>query len=191
MRVSEFEAYRAQVKAALSSVDADAVRMLSAWLAEVRAQGGCVFVAGNGGSAATASHFATDLGKGASYGFTERFRAIALTDNVPLITAYANDVGYEVVFAEQLRSLGRPGDVLVVITGSGNSPNILAAVETARELGVRTVSLTGFAGGRAAGLSDCNVNVASDHMGVIEDVHMSICHAVAFDFMEQAAHSLH
>ena len=109
----------------------------------------------NGGSAATASHRANDLGKGASYGRQgPRFRVIALTDNVPWITALANDVGYEVIFAEQLRNLGQPGDVLLAISGSGNSPNILAAVGVAKEIGMEVIGWTGFGGGELAEAAD-------------------------------------
>ena len=177
-----------------SAIDAVDLSQVQAWidrLAVARSEGSTVFVCGNGGSAATASHFATDLGKGASYGQPERFRVVALTDSVPTITAYANDVGYEVVFAEQLRGLGKPRDVLVTISGSGTSPNIIRAIEAARDLQLDVISLTGFAGGESGPISDIHVNVPSDHMGRIEDVHMALCHVAAFAFISPDQHTTH
>lgn len=184
----KFRNYRAAVSEALATVDEDAIATMMTWLEQARSQRASIFICGNGGSAATASHFATDLGKGASLGFPTRFRAVALTDNVPLISAYANDIGYQIIFAEQLKSLARPGDVLVVLSGSGNSPNILEALEAAREVPCRSIALTGFDGGRAFEFADLNIVVRSDHMGVIEDAHMSICHSVSFSFMEAWQH---
>jgi len=183
--------YFSQLTSAIEGVDKSDV---SAWidrLARARSEGATIFVCGNGGSAATASHFATDIGKGASYGRDRRFRIIALTDSMSTITAYANDVGYEVVFAEQLRNLAQPGDVLVTISGSGTSPNIIRAVEAAQGIGLDVVSLTGFQGGVSGPMSDIHINVPSDHMGRIEDVHMALCHAAAFFFMENDDHTAH
>ena len=105
---------------------------------------------------------------------------IALTDNVPWIMALANDVGYDVVFAEQLRNLGQPGDVLLAISGPGNSPNILAAVRIAREIGMEVIVWTGFGGGELAGVAD------SHHMGRVEDVHTILMHLVCYYFLEEA-----
>jgi D-sedoheptulose 7-phosphate isomerase len=183
--------YLSELTAAIQAVDNDAV---SAWinrLTQARSEGATIFVAGNGGSAATASHFATDIGKGASYGKPQRFRVVALTDSMSTITAYANDVGFDVVFAEQLRNLGKPGDVLVTISGSGSSPNIIAVIEAAKELGMDVIALTGFQGGTSGPMADIHVNVPSDHMGRIEDVHMALCHTVAFSFMESDEHTQH
>lgn len=185
------DSYLQQLTAAIEAVDNDAVTAWIDRLARARAEGATVFVAGNGGSAATASHFATDIGKGASYGKPERFRAIALTDSMSTITAYANDVGFEVVFAEQLRNLGKPGDVLVTISGSGSSPNIIRVIETAKELQMDVVALTGFQGGASGPMADIHINVPSDHMGRIEDVHMALCHAVAFSFIDPEDHTQH
>ena len=183
--------YFSQLTSAIEGVDKGAI---SAWidrLARARSEGATIFVCGNGGSAATASHFATDIGKGASYGNDQRFRIIALTDSISTITAYANDVGYEVVFAEQLRNLAQPGDVLVTISGSGTSPNIIRAIEAAQGIGLDIVSLTGFEGGVSGPMSDIHINVPSDHMGRIEDVHMALCHSAAFFFMENDDHTAH
>lgn len=183
--------YFARLVEAIESVDVAAVEAWISRLEHARSAGSTIFVCGNGGSAATASHFAADIGKGASYGRPQRFRVVALTDSIPTITAYANDVGYEVVFAEQLRNLATPGDLLVAISGSGTSPNIIRAIEAANGLGVDVVALTGFDGGVCAPMADISVNVPSDHMGRIEDVHMALCHTVAFSFMEKGDHTSH
>ena len=183
--------YLERLTSAIQAVDPSTVDSVISRIAAARDSGATVFVCGNGGSAATASHFATDLGKGASYGKDRRFRIVALTDSVPTITAYANDVGYESVFAEQLRGLGSAGDVLVTISGSGTSPNVIRAIEAAREMAIDVVSFTGFEGGESGPMADIHLNVPSSHMGRIEDVHMALCHTVAFSFISAEQHSLH
>ena len=147
--------------------------LLEAWRAEKT-----IFIAGNGGSASTASHMANDLNKGAIVDGQPRFRAIALTDNVPLITAWGNDTAYHRVFVEQMINFLKPGDVLVAISGSGNSPNIIAAVEWAREAGGITIGLTGGSGGRLRVLVKHCVVVPSSRMEQIEDVHLALSHAL-------------
>jgi D-sedoheptulose 7-phosphate isomerase len=117
---------------------------------------------GNGGSAAMASHFACDLGKGTVQEGKPHFKVISLNDNVPLLTAYANDFGYETVFAEPLASLAEPGDVAIAISSSGNSPNVLRAMDVARELGLTTIGITGFEGGRLKKKVDVCVIVPAD-----------------------------
>jgi D-sedoheptulose 7-phosphate isomerase len=139
--------------------------------------GGTVFLFGNGGSASLASHFACDLGKGTSDFAFQPFRAVALTDNIPVMTAWANDFGYEHIFAEQLKTLGRPSDLAFAISGSGNSPNVLNALRVAREQGMFTVGMTGFQGGKMKGLCDVCVVIPSDNMQIIEDLHLSVAHA--------------
>jgi D-sedoheptulose 7-phosphate isomerase len=143
-------------------------------------EGKSVFIFGNGGSAALASHFACDLGKGTVIGNNglKRFRVMALTDNVPLVTAWANDRSYEWIFAEQLQNFVTPGDVAFAISGSGNSPNVLQALEVARDARVTTVGLTGFEGGKMKSLCDVCVILPSDNMQIIEDFHLSVTHAV-------------
>jgi D-sedoheptulose 7-phosphate isomerase len=140
--------------------------------------GHTVYVFGNGGSAALASHFACDLGKGTLNGSGKRFRVVALTDNIPLMTAWANDSGYEDIFSEQLASLVRPGDVAFAISGSGNSPNVLRALGVAREAGAITVGLSGFQGGKMKALCDVCMVVPSDNMQIIEDLHLCAAHAL-------------
>jgi D-sedoheptulose 7-phosphate isomerase len=137
-----------------------------------------IFLFGNGGSASLASHMCCDLGKGTAPASGKRLRAIALTDNAALITAWANDTSYENIFAEQLENLLRPGDVAFAISGSGNSPNILAALEYARRAGATTVGITGFEGGKMRPFCDACVVVPSANMQIIEDLHLSIAHSV-------------
>ena len=183
--------YRERVNAEYAAVELAPVQEFIDLLTVARAQGRTVFTAGNGGSAATASHFATDLLKGASYLQPTRFKVLALTDSVPTITAYANDVSFDVVFVEQLTNFAQPGDILVTISGSGNSPNILAVQQRAKELGVISVAMTGYDGGKSAGLANIHINAPSDHMGRIEDIHMSLCHMIAFHFMDTEQHHTH
>ena len=137
-----------------------------------------VYLFGNGGSAALASHFACDLGKGAANGSGKRFQALALTDNVPMMTAWANDARYDDIFAEQLRSFLQLNDVVFAISGSGNSPNVLNALTAAREMRAFTVGLTGFKGGKMKALCDLCVVVPSENMQVIEDAHLSVTHSI-------------
>src|SRR6266404_5318367 len=141
-----------------------------------------VFVIGNGGSAATASHMMNDLCKG-TLGHKgdapwPRMRVIALTDNVSLMTAWANDTDYNHVFSEPLKNLAQRGDVLVAISASGNSPNIIAAVEAAKQIGVKVIGLTGFGGGKLAKMADISFVVPSDGYGPVEDVHMILDHII-------------
>jgi D-sedoheptulose 7-phosphate isomerase len=137
-----------------------------------------IFLAGNGGSASAASHFGQDLAKGTltSMDADKRFRVVPLTDNIGFITALANDEGYESVFEQQLRNLGRSGDVLVAISGSGNSANILRAVEYAQSIGMKTIGVTGFDGGKLRRLADECVHVPVDDMGMAEALHGVIFH---------------
>jgi D-sedoheptulose 7-phosphate isomerase len=141
-------------------------------------QGRTLFLFGNGGSAALASHFACDIGKGTIAGKRRRLKTVALTDNVTLITAWANDKAYDAIFAEQLESLTDKGDIVLAISGSGNSPNVIRGLEAARRLGAETLVLTGFEGGRAKALADLCLVVPSDSMQLIEDAHLCATHAI-------------
>ena len=137
-----------------------------------------VFLFGNGGSAALASHFACDLGKGAANGSERRFRVLALTDNVPVMTAWANDSHYDDIFSEQLINFVCPKDIAFAISASGNSPNVIKALTAARHAGATTVGLTGFAGGKMKTLCDACIVIPSDNMQLIEDLHLSVAHAL-------------
>jgi D-sedoheptulose 7-phosphate isomerase len=160
---------------------------LATLLLEAARDGRSVLILGNGGSAATASHLACDLAKTASLPGHPRLRALALTDNTPLLTAWGNDASYEVVFAEQVRTFARPGDVVIAISASGNSPNVLAAVMAAREIGARVVGVTGFGGGRLAPLCDVALVAPSHEYGPVEDAHMIVVHAVTAAIREALA----
>jgi len=159
--------------AALDRVDAVIAR-----LERARTEGRRVFLFGNGGSGSTASHFACDLGKGTIKPDHPRFKVLCLNDNMPTLTAYANDVGYESVFAEPLVSLAERGDIAIGFSGSGNSPNVLRALEAAEKRGLATIGFSGFAGGKLKDRVELHVNVASEVMGQIEDVHLAITHAI-------------
>ncbi len=147
-------------------------------LRDARARGATIFFCGNGGSASTASHFACDLGKNTVHPVLGRFRTIALVDNIPAVTAWGNDNGYDQIFVEQARNLLRPGDVLVAISGSGNSPNVLHAVDYARSLGCTVIGLIGFAGGALKDRSDVALIVPGRTIEQAEDGHLILNHAI-------------
>jgi D-sedoheptulose 7-phosphate isomerase len=174
-RISE---YIASVGAALAIMPCSQVEALVQALLEACEAGRAIFVFGNGGSAALASHTACDLGKGTSDVARERVRVLSLTDNVPLITAWANDTAYEFVFTEQMKNFIQPGDIAFAISGSGNSPNVLHALRYARGIGATTVGLTGFQGGKMKPLCDVCVVVPSDNMQIIEDLHVMAAHGI-------------
>jgi D-sedoheptulose 7-phosphate isomerase len=176
--------YKSDLVQAIEAVDLEKVNEAISVLKQARDQNQHVFVCGNGGSASTASHFACDMVKGASFGRASRFRIMALTDSLPTITAYSNDVSYDCVFAEQLKNFAQPGDVVVAISGSGNSPNVLRAVEYANSVGCRTIAMTGRDGGKLAPLAEVNIQAKIPHMGRIEDVHMIVAHMIAYYFMD-------
>ncbi len=178
------EMYKKELLDAIEKIDTGKVNQIIDWFREARDEGRTVFVCGNGGSASTASHFACDMVKGASYKRDKRFRIMALTDSLPTLTAYSNDVTYDIVFSEQLKNFAKPGDLVMAISGSGNSPNVLRAIEYANSIGCKTVGLTGRDGGQLGSLAQLNVQVAVPHMGRIEDAHMIICHMIGYYFMD-------
>ena len=143
-----------------------------------------IFVFGNGGSAANASHFATDLGKGASDKLGRRFRVLSLNDNVSWMTALANDYSYEDVFVGQLQNYAQPGDVALAMSVSGNSPNCVKALEWSRQHGLKTIALVGGKKGRMAEIAEQVVVINDHHYGRVEDAHMGICHMLCYAFME-------
>ena len=137
-----------------------------------------IFLFGNGGSAATASHFACDLGKGTAVQNKKRFRVYSLADNISFMTAWANDTDYEFIFSEQMENFLESGDVAFALSGSGNSKNVLNALKLAKEKNVLTIGLTGYAGGKMKDLCDICIIVPSDNMQKIEDVHLVLCHII-------------
>jgi D-sedoheptulose 7-phosphate isomerase len=178
------EQYKAELFRAIDTVDLAKVEQAIGILSKARDEGRHIFICGNGGSASTASHFACDLVKGASFNQAKRFRIMALTDSLPTLTAYSNDVHYDCVFVEQLKNFAQPGDVVMAISGSGNSPNVLRTLEYAKTLGCRTIALTGRDGGQLGPLAELNIQVSNPHMGRIEDGHMIVAHMIAYYFMD-------
>jgi len=177
--------YKAALLNAIEAIDLEKVGVAIETLRRARGEGRRIFVCGNGGSASTASHFVCDMVKGASYGRPSRFRIMALTDSLPTLTAYSNDVGYECVFAEQLKNFAEPGDVVMAISGSGNSPNVLRAVEYGNSIGCQTIALTGRNGGELGRMAQLNLQVSHPHMGRIEDAHMIVTHMICYYFMDE------
>jgi len=171
--------YLAETRAALDDPQlVDGIRRLVPLLLKARAEGRTVFFFGNGGSAATSSHMSQDLGKLTILEGKKRFRSVSLTDPLPLILAWANDRAYAEVFAEQVKSQGRAGDLVIGISGSGNSPNVLRALEEARKMGLITVGFIGTGGGKMKPLCDVPIVVASGNMQHIEDLHHILLHLV-------------
>jgi D-sedoheptulose 7-phosphate isomerase len=176
--------YKAALLEAIDRIDISQVEQAIEWFGEARNGSKHIFVCGNGGSASTASHFTCDIVKGASYNRDARFRIVALVDSLATLTAYSNDVGYEHIFVEQLKNFAQPGDLVMCISGSGNSPNVVRAMEYANSIGCRTIALTGRDGGKLVPLAQLNIQVAVPHMGRIEDAHMVVCHMIAYHFMD-------
>jgi D-sedoheptulose 7-phosphate isomerase len=186
--------YLDALTAALKSVDVAKVSKIADLLWEAYQADRQIFLFGNGGSAATSSHVVTDLVKGAlghkGDAPARPIRALSLTDNLALLSAWANDVGYDSVFVGQLRPYLAKDDVVVGISASGNSENVLRAVRYAREVGARSIGLSGFGGGALARLADLSLVVDSNHYGIVEDVHMQIGHIVAYYFRERISEGL-
>ena len=180
-------AYKDQLLRAIDTIDLQAVERAVQWFCEARDHGRQAFVCGNGGSAATASHFVCDVLKGTGAGPMNRMRIMAFTDSIATITAYSNDVSYDFVFVEQLKSFANRGDVFMALSGSGNSRNVVKAMEYAVAHGCKTIALTGREGGDLGRLADLNINVAEPHMGRIEDGHLMICHMIAYAMMDETA----
>jgi D-sedoheptulose 7-phosphate isomerase len=181
-KYAEFAKYLKRVQFLIDTINPSELAKLCSLIKESKTRGGIIFVAGNGGSSALASHFATDLGSG-SILRGQDFPIISLGDNSPVITAAANDFGYDQVFARQIVNLGKEKDLLIVISSSGNSKNLIEAIEQSGKIGMKTVAITGFGGGHIARLVDLNVHVPSEigEYGQIEDIHSIILHAIAIN----------
>lgn len=173
------DAYGHEYAKAFALVDRSAVAEVSLLFEATYTRHGTVFVCGNGGSAAIANHMVCDHGKLIGTDTELRVRIQSLSNSSELMTAIANDIAYDEVFAFPLRSMAQPGDVLLTVSGSGQSANIVKAVETARSMGLKTVAFTGFTGGASGEMSDIHVHVPSDNYGVVEDIHQSIMQIVA------------
>ena len=183
----DLSAYLADLKGILDNLSLSQISRAADILFECFQADHTVFAFGNGGSGALASHLVTDLGKGTHFpGPPEmetfrRMKAIAVTDNMPMVTAWANDTLYEDVFMRQIENFLKPGDVAVAISGSGNSPNVLKALEFARRAGATTIGLGGFGGGKMKSLLDCPIIVPSNNMQQVEDSHVIITHMIFLD----------
>lgn len=171
-------------KAALDSVPAKAVAELIETFRRALAEDRQIFVFGNGGSASNASHFVTDLGKGSSDKVGKRFRVLCLNDNVSWMTALGNDYAYDEIFARQLINYARPGDIVLALSVSGNSPNVVKALEWSVANGVHVIALVGAKRGRMAELAHQAVVIDSTHYGRVEDAQMGICHMICYAFIE-------
>jgi len=172
------ENYLAELKKTIDGVKAEDVGQVINILLEAYNSGRTVFIMGNGGSSSTASHFVSDLAKGTAVGGRKRFRAVCLSDNIPLLTAWSNDTDYSESFKEQLANFVEDGDIVIALSGSGNSGNVLKAVEYANEKGATTIGFTGFDGGKLAKLCKKSIVVQSDNMERIEDMHLILEHII-------------
>lgn len=181
------EEYRQRLMRVLEALPVEVIGEVAEALWRARSEGKTIFLCGNGGSASTASHIACDLGKGTARPGRPRFRILALTDNIPTMTAYANDVSYADIFVEQLKNLFQPGDVVIGISGSGNSENVLRAVRYARERGGLAIGFTGGQGGRLKGEVDLCLIVPSEDLQQIEDVHLMVGHILMQEFCRRMA----
>lgn len=170
--------YLSELKKAMETVPMDRFEDMVNVILDAYQGRRLIFVMGNGGSGATASHFACDINKGACFDLEKRFKVICLNDNVPTMLAYSNDVSYEAVFIEQLKNFMEPNDVVIGISGSGNSKNVLRAVEYARKKGAKTIGLTGFDGGKLASMVDVPVVVKAEDMQKVEDTHLILTHMI-------------
>ncbi len=179
--------YLSQQRDLLSGLPLDEVERLIHLLREACAAGRTIFVIGNGGNAASGAHFATDLGKGSSDCWPDRFRVVSLADNVGWMTALGNDYSYDDVFVRQLMNFAEPGDIVLASSVSGNSPNLVKAVEWANENGVQTVAMVGAARGQLEKIADHVLVIEDRHYGRVEDAQMTIFHMLAYAFMEKEA----
>ena len=168
--------YYARFAEALLGFDKGPLADVLAVFDGVIARGGTVWVAGNGGSAAIADHTVCDCSKGTHVPSVAPFRTISLASNVPMLTALANDISYDAVFSEQLKYYMTDKDALLVVSSSGNSPNVVNACEYAKAQGVPTVAFVGFKGGKLAEVADVTVHIAVDNYGIVEDTHQSLIH---------------
>jgi D-sedoheptulose 7-phosphate isomerase len=176
--------YQKELADGLQDLNPKAMAAFANEIEKVRRKKKTVYLMGNGGSASTASHMANDFAKTAYVEGAPRIRAVCLADNVAYMTAIANDISYEDIFSEQLKALAAPGDLLILISGSGNSPNMVRAANYARDHGLRTVGLLGFKGGKLKSLVDIVLHIDSEQYGVIEDAHLSIGHTISYYFKQ-------
>ena len=174
----EISQYFEKEKATLDAIKKEDLNTLMNVLMDAKDEGRTIFIMGNGGSAATASHYVCDFNKGISYGKDRMFKFICLNDNIPTMTAYANDLSYADVFVGPLRNFMQKGDIVIGISGSGNSENVVRAIQYANDNGGISVGITGYSGGKVKQMSRYNVHVPVDDMQITEDLHMVLDHCM-------------
>jgi len=188
---NNYSVYLSELRKVLDTLPLEEISQAADILFECYQADHTVFTFGNGGSGALASHLVADLGKGTHFpgpkelATVRRLKAVAVTDNMPMVTAWANDTQYEDVFMRQIENFLQPGDVALAISGSGNSPNVLKALEFARNVGATTIGLGGFGGGKMKELLDCPIIVPSDNMQRVEDAHVIISHMIFLDLKDR------
>ncbi len=178
MKADGIDRYLGEVKSTLDNLDREDLERFADALMKAYSEGNQIFVFGNGGSGSTASHFCGDFLKGVSYGLEKRFRFLCLNDNIPALLAIANDISYEDVFVEQLKNHMRKDDLVIGISGSGNSMNVVKALQYANDNGAVTVAMCGFDGGRIIGMADIHIHARITNMEVTEDVHLIAIHCL-------------
>lgn len=183
----DFDSYKKTINDVLDSLNQSEIDKFMDMLLEAYKNDKFIFVIGNGGSAANASHFAQDLAKGTRHSMEQlrRLKALSLTDNTPFITAQGNDDGYDSIFEQQLRTFAKRGDYLVAVSGSGNSPNIIKAIEWANNNGISTIGVTGFDGGKLRKMAQHTVHVPLNEMCTAESIHSIIFHYVILEIREK------
>jgi D-sedoheptulose 7-phosphate isomerase len=174
-----FDAYRDEIVRSWTTIDTAAVTAAAKILQDCLDRDGIIYACGNGGSAAIANHLLCDFHKGIQTDTSAKPRVISLSSHLELITAIGNDIGYQDIFAYQLRTMARPGDILMTFSASGNSENIVRSVQWAKNNGIPTIALVGFSGGRSGALADVAIHVAAENYGTVEDVHQSMMHLFA------------
>ena len=186
----EIEDYLTKLKDTYDSLDRRQITAVMNALVEAFKAGNNIYIFGNGGSSATASHYVCDFNKGVSIHLDKKFNFICLNDNIPIVMAIANDCGFENIFSMQLEGKLRPGDLLFAISGSGNSKNVIKAVEYGKSQGNKVISLTGYDGGKLLTLSDYPIHVNINNMQIAEDVHMMVCHMIASIIATKMGHPM-
>ncbi len=177
------------IKDTIDKLDQEQIEKAIEAFMRVYDQGSTIYIFGNGGSAATATHAAGDFLKGASFGLEKRFRVISLVDNLPALMAIANDISYDDIFIEQLKNFMQPGDLVIGISGSGNSKNVLKAMEYARGKGVQTIAFCGFKGGAILKVGDIAIHSVAMDMEVAEDLHMMVFNVIKKEVMRRLMNS--
>ena len=185
--LADIDWYLNEERRVVASLDREAINSAMNALVDAAQRGASIYVMGNGGSSATASHFVCDFAKGVYLGAGLPFKMQCLSDNTPIVTAISNDIGYEDIFEFQLKGKVQEGDLVLAISGSGNSENVIRAVEYAKAHGAVIVGMTGYSGGRLMGLSDYKLHAPVDNMQIVEDIHMMFDHLIMYTLCEREA----